>query len=59
MTSLPGRARRDVRTLVSSPLALIVALLFVAGAVTAIAAFPRERLSRVVQAAPRRRPTRR
>jgi uncharacterized membrane protein/protein-disulfide isomerase len=42
MTSLPGRARRDVRTLVSSPLALIVTLLFVAGAATAIAAFPRD-----------------
>jgi len=42
MTTLPGRARRDVRTLVSSPLALLIALLFVAGAVTAIAAFPRE-----------------
>jgi uncharacterized membrane protein/protein-disulfide isomerase len=43
MTSLPNRAARDVRTLVSSPVALIVAALFAVGAVSVIAAFPRER----------------
>jgi uncharacterized membrane protein/protein-disulfide isomerase len=42
MKTLPGRAQRDIRTLVSTPGPLMVALLFVAGAVTAIAAFPRE-----------------
>jgi uncharacterized membrane protein/protein-disulfide isomerase len=42
MTSLPGRARRDVRTLVSSPLALVLAVLLIGGAALAIAAFPRE-----------------
>ncbi|HEY7497194.1 MAG TPA: vitamin K epoxide reductase family protein [Vicinamibacterales bacterium] len=42
MTALPGRAKRDVRTLATSPLALVLTLLLVVGAVTAIAAFPRE-----------------
>lgn len=42
MTSLPRRAPRDVKTLFSTPAALGIALLLVAGAATAIAAFPRE-----------------
>ena len=42
MKTLPDRARRDVRTLVSSPLALGISLLFVVGAVIAVAAFPRD-----------------
>ena len=42
MKTLPDRARRDVRTLVSSPLALLIALLFVAGATMAVAVFPRD-----------------
>jgi len=42
MTTLPTRARRDLATLVSSPLALVVALLFAAGAVLAATVFPRE-----------------
>jgi uncharacterized membrane protein/protein-disulfide isomerase len=42
VTHLPDRARRDVRQLVASPAALVVTLLFVAGAVTAIAAFPHD-----------------
>jgi uncharacterized membrane protein/protein-disulfide isomerase len=42
MKTLPDRARRDVRTLVSSPLALVIALLFVVGAAIAVAAFPRD-----------------
>jgi uncharacterized membrane protein/protein-disulfide isomerase len=45
MTTLPGRASRDVRTLASSPLALLLTALFVVGAVSAIAAFPRETVS--------------
>ena len=42
MKTLPDRARRDVRTLVSSPLALGIALLFVVGAAIVVAAFPRD-----------------
>jgi uncharacterized membrane protein/protein-disulfide isomerase len=40
MKTLPDRARRDIRTLVSSPLALAVTLLLVAGTAIAVAAFP-------------------
>jgi uncharacterized membrane protein/protein-disulfide isomerase len=42
MTTLPNRAGRDVRTLASSPAALAIAALFAVGAVTVIAAFPKE-----------------
>jgi uncharacterized membrane protein/protein-disulfide isomerase len=42
MTTLPGRIPRDVRALVTSPIALLLALLLVAGAGTAISAFPAE-----------------
>ncbi len=42
MTTLPGRIPRDVRALVTSPVALVLTLLFVAGAGTAISAFPAE-----------------
>jgi protein-disulfide isomerase len=42
MTTLPRRAPRDLRALVSSPIALVLALLFVAGAGSLIAYFPRE-----------------
>jgi uncharacterized membrane protein len=42
MKTLPARAGRDVRALASSPAALALAALFVVGAVTAIAAFPKE-----------------
>jgi uncharacterized membrane protein/protein-disulfide isomerase len=42
MTTLPRRALRDLRVLAASPLALIVALLFFAGAGTTLAFFPRE-----------------
>ncbi|HET6372634.1 MAG TPA: vitamin K epoxide reductase family protein [Candidatus Polarisedimenticolia bacterium] len=42
MTTLPGRASRDVRTLLTSPLALILALVVVGGAAAAIMYFPRE-----------------
>ncbi len=41
MTSLPRRLFRDLRVLVTSPLALIVAVIFLAGAGSAIAFFPR------------------
>jgi uncharacterized membrane protein/protein-disulfide isomerase len=52
MTTLPGRARRDVRTLASSPLALLLTVLLIGGAVTAIAAFPSELGSGGQSAAP-------
>jgi uncharacterized membrane protein/protein-disulfide isomerase len=42
MRSLPSRALRDLQTIVRSPAALTVALLFAAGAVTAVAFFPRQ-----------------
>ncbi len=40
MTNLPRRAIRDVRTLVTSPLALVIVALFAGGAAAAIALFP-------------------
>ena len=42
MTTLPRRAQRDLRTLATSPLALVLSLLFVVMAVSAFAMFPRE-----------------
>lgn len=42
MTTLPGRASRDVRTLLKSPIALILALLVVGGSIAALVLFPRE-----------------
>ena len=42
MTSLPSRAARDLRVLVSTPLAIVVAVLFLGGAASALAFFPRE-----------------
>jgi len=42
MTTLPRRAARDTRVFLASPLALIVALLFFAGAASTLAFFPRE-----------------
>ena len=42
MTRLPGRLFGDLRALVSRPTALLVAILFLAGAASAIAFFPKE-----------------
>jgi uncharacterized membrane protein/protein-disulfide isomerase len=42
MTTLPRRIPRDVRAFVSSPIALVLALLFVGSAGTTIASFPAE-----------------
>ena len=42
MTTLPRRASRDVRVFAGSPLAIIVAILFFAGAASTLAWFPRE-----------------
>ena len=50
MTTLPRRAARDLRTLVSNPFPLVLALMFVAGAVAVITVFPRESQARPPQA---------
>ena len=42
MSSLPGRAARDIRTLVSSPVALVMLLVIGVGSVALIASFPNE-----------------
>jgi uncharacterized membrane protein/protein-disulfide isomerase len=42
LTTLPGRLARDLRTLATTPLALALLILFVAGAASALAFFPRE-----------------
>src|SRR3954468_18468502 len=42
MTTLPRRASRDVRVFAASPLAIVVAILFFAGAASTLAWFPRE-----------------
>jgi len=56
MKTLPDRARRDVRTLVSSPLALAIALLFVAGSAAAVSVFPRDAAAGGVAAAAQAQP---
>jgi protein-disulfide isomerase len=52
MTTLPRRALRDIRTLVSSPVALVLALLYVVGAGSVIAYFPSETPPAQAAAAP-------
>src|SRR3954465_15433453 len=42
MTSLPTRILRDMRVLVATPLALLIALLFVVGTAWSVTAFPHE-----------------
>lgn len=42
MTTLPRRAARDLRLLISSPLAMTIAVLFIGGAASTLAFFPRE-----------------
>ena len=49
LSSLPKRVLRDLGVLVSSPVALVVALLFVGGAASAVASFPRPAERPVVQ----------
>ena len=50
IAKLPGRAISDIRILVATPLAIVVALLFVGGGVWAASAFPREEIRPVVTA---------
>ena len=47
MTTLPRRASRDARAVLSSPLALTLAVLLFAGAATTLAFFPREGVASV------------
>jgi uncharacterized membrane protein/protein-disulfide isomerase len=42
MMQLPGRLIRDLRTVISQPTTMLVAILFLAGAASAIAFFPKE-----------------
>jgi uncharacterized membrane protein/protein-disulfide isomerase len=42
MTTLPNRATKDLRTLVSNPLPLLLTLVFVGGAAGVLTAFPRD-----------------
>jgi uncharacterized membrane protein len=44
MSKLPGRALTDIRVLVATPLALVIAILFVVGGAWAATAFPREEI---------------
>jgi uncharacterized membrane protein/protein-disulfide isomerase len=51
MSHLPGRAGRDLRLLVSRPLALLVTVLFAAGVIATIALFPSAQVAAAAQAA--------
>jgi len=52
MSSLPRRSLRDAAVLMSSPIALVVALLFVGGAASTVELFPRAEERPVVQVQP-------
>ena len=52
MSKLPTRALTDIRTLVATPLALVIALAFIGGGAWAASAFPREEMRPVVPQAP-------
>jgi uncharacterized membrane protein/protein-disulfide isomerase len=56
MSSLPKRALRDIRILVTTPVALVVALVFAAGAASAVEFFPREGRQAAAAAAPQAAP---
>jgi uncharacterized membrane protein/protein-disulfide isomerase len=51
MSTLPSRVLRDVRVLVTTPVALLVALVFAAGAASAVEFFPRDEPRAAAQAA--------
>jgi protein-disulfide isomerase len=51
MSSLPRRVARDLKVMVSSPVAIVLALLFVAAAASTLAFFPREASSASIAAA--------
>ena len=52
MASLPGRAARDLRRLLRNPVAATVALLYVIGAATLVAFFPRSEPATAAASAP-------
>jgi len=52
LSSLPKRAVRDIGALIASPIALVIALLFVAGAASAVEFFPRPEERPVVTVEP-------
>ena len=51
MSKLPGRAGRDLRLLVSRPLALLVTVLFAAGVIATVVFFPSAQAAAAAQAA--------
>ena len=52
MSTLPRRAARDAGTLAKSPVALLIAVLFVAGAAVLVSVFPREQAVEAAAAPP-------
>jgi uncharacterized membrane protein/protein-disulfide isomerase len=56
MSTLPRRAARDAGTLAKSPFALLMAVLFVAGAAVLISTFPREQAVEAAAVAPQEFP---
>lgn len=52
MSKLPGRALADLGVMVATPIALVVAILFIAGAAWGMSAFPREEERPVVHVLP-------
>jgi uncharacterized membrane protein/protein-disulfide isomerase len=56
MSTLPRRAARDASTLAKSPVALLMAVLFVAGAAVLISTFPREQAVEAAAVAPQEFP---
>ena len=52
MSQLPGRAAADFGLLVSTPIALVMTILFIIGAAWGVSVFPREEVRQVVQQLP-------
>jgi protein-disulfide isomerase len=52
MISIPRRLLRDLRTVVTSPVAVVVVLLFLAGAGSAVAFFPHEAVAAIIPGQP-------
>jgi uncharacterized membrane protein len=52
VAKLPGRALADIRVLVGTPVALVIALVFIAGASWGMSVFPREEVRPVIQQGP-------
>src|SRR5260370_26328437 len=52
MSQLPRRVMGDIRLLIATPVALLIALLFIAGASWGMSVFPREEVRPVVAETP-------